>query len=154
MQHYHAKQKCQGSKCFSVSTVSQRRKSCNEILSRWGKNRQDLTAWRVENSCRWKGSLRKHRSARHCGHCGHCRHCGQQSKRKGGLQRHRSAQHCCIWPGSGVVFDKWKKDKNVHDIVADLPRRGVLSDTWGKVPVKIVWKTVRASKIVTSENIR
>ena len=47
-----------------------------------------------------------------------------------------------------------KKEENVHDIVADLPRRGVLSDTWGKVPVKIVWKTVRASKIVTSENIR
>ena len=46
-----------------------------------------------------------------------------------------------------------KTKRRVHDIVVDLPRRGVLSETWGKVPVKIVWKTVRASKIVTSENI-
>lgn len=35
-----------------------------------------------------------------------------------------------------------------------IPKRGIASDTWGRVSVTMLWKTVRERRIVTPEKVR
>ena len=57
----------------------------------------------------------------------------------------------CLGNSSGKKMVAGFDHRNVN---RGIPKRGIASDTWGRVSVTMLWKTVRERRIVTPEKVR